>query len=92
MLEICSFHPALRARHISMAPSDDRKRNVRYTEQIVLVNMCRIFIKNGIQKIRSNACIEGPGRFRKVRKTCIFHPATISPLNSFMVPSYDKTD
>ena len=54
--------------------------------KLVSVSHDQIGFKNSGLTIESG----GPRRFREVRETCSFHPATLSPLNSFMVPSYDK--
>ena len=63
---------------------------ILYPQKQIVVTLFRFTSNVRVQKLRSNAWIEDPGRFRELWETCSFHPATISPLNSLMAPSYDQ--
>ena len=37
-----------------------------YAEHVLLVELCRCYVKHRVQKLRFNTWIEGPGRFKEV--------------------------
>ena len=64
--------------------------HAHYSEHLILAKFVRFHITNRIQKLRSNACIEGPGRYREVGDALRNNSVPIAPLDSFVVPSYDQ--
>ena len=49
-----------------------------------------LILKDRINKLRSNAWIEGPGRYREVGDSQMKNSVLIAPLTFFMVICYDK--